>query len=186
MAYTYRGTNRDTLDPTPARRPAVGKGEFNPDRCGTYSGYRQHQTHKSPACQPCKDAMAAYSREYYERIGGRPKVAVKSDRKRGPGKNPRNGSGCGTYNGHAAHKRAGTPACEPCKEALRAYKREREQARAAGGEKPKKAFDQSLCGTRPGYQQHLRHKVPACLDCRRATAEYTRAYRASIREQVAA
>jgi hypothetical protein len=180
MAYQYRGTNRDTLETEPARRPAAPKGTFNPERCGTYSGYRQHQQSRTRACQPCKDAQSAYTRDYYEKRGGRPKVAIPSTRKRSVGKNPKNGSGCGTYNGHAAHKRAGTPACAPCLDALREYKRAREQARAAGdvGKRGPAPFDPARCGDYAGYKQHQRTGVPACLPCRQASAEHTKAYRA--------
>nr|MDT0658073.1 hypothetical protein [Micromonospora sp. DSM 115978] len=32
-------------------------------KCGTYAGYKRHQNHREPACQPCKDAVAARARE---------------------------------------------------------------------------------------------------------------------------
>jgi hypothetical protein len=175
MAYVYRGTKLDALEPEPVRR---APGVFNPDRCGTTSGYNQHQVHGTPACRPCKDAQSEYRRAYYERIGGRPRVKAHSDRKRGTGKAPKNGTGCGTYNGHAAHKRDGTPACDPCKAAAREYKRVREQAKAVGAAKAVAVFDPSRCGTRAGYQQHYRHRIPACLPCRSANAEHGRTWRA--------
>lgn len=42
-------------------------------------------------------------------------------RKRGPGRNNKHGSGCGTNNGWAAHNRQGTVACDPCVAAHREY-----------------------------------------------------------------
>lgn len=42
-------------------------------------------------------------------------------RKRGPGKNNKHGSGCGTNNGYWAHKRAGDDACGDCLQARRDY-----------------------------------------------------------------
>jgi hypothetical protein len=198
MAYV-RGARRSSLvtkltvsepQATLAAAPAAPRPKvtrvFDPSKCGTYAGYRQHDRYNVPTCDPCKDAMAAYSRDYYDRIGGRPKPEVPSTVKRGPGKNPKHGSGCGTYNGYGAHHRAGTPVCDPCKEARRAYRKERDRAVKAGdGRKRRKAFDPTLCGTRSGYQQHLRHENTACMDCRRASAAYIRAYRASIRKAAA-
>lgn len=32
--------------------------------CGTYAGYQRHRLRGEPACQPCKDAAAAYQREH--------------------------------------------------------------------------------------------------------------------------
>jgi hypothetical protein len=34
-----------------------------PSKCGTRSGYLAHQRQQEPACQPCKDAAARFSKE---------------------------------------------------------------------------------------------------------------------------
>lgn len=41
--------------------------------------------------------------------------------------------------------------------------------------KPRKPFDLGLCGTQKGYQQHRRHGLEQCADCRRAHTEYEKA-----------
>lgn len=195
MAYV-RGARRsnlivklavsETQETEPEATRAKITKSFDPSKCGTYAGYKQHGRYNVPACDPCKDAQAAYSREYYDQIGGRLKPDVPSTQKRGLGKNPKHGSGCGTYNGYSAHIRKGTPVCEPCRDARRAYKRGLELAQTTGdGRRRPKVFDPTMCGTRPGYQQHLRHGIPACMECRRASAEYLRNYRANIRKAAA-
>lgn len=45
-------------------------------------------------------------------------------RKRGQGKNNKHGTGCGTNNGWAAHKRANEPVCNDCYWAHREYANE--------------------------------------------------------------
>lgn len=52
MTYTYNGTQpwtkpRQTLT-------------FDPTKCGTRKGYRQHQNHAIPACKPCRQAHNTY------------------------------------------------------------------------------------------------------------------------------
>jgi len=37
--------------------------------CGTNGGYQQHRKHGEEACQPCKDANAAYVKEWRSRSG---------------------------------------------------------------------------------------------------------------------
>jgi hypothetical protein len=37
------------------------------EKCGTRTGYYLHRKVNEPACQPCKDAIAAYKREYLSR-----------------------------------------------------------------------------------------------------------------------
>lgn len=49
-------------------------------------------------------------------------------RKRGPGRNNKNGSGCGTNNGYWAHKRAGEDVCAPCIRAHREYNKAAENS----------------------------------------------------------
>lgn len=49
-------------------------------------------------------------------------------RKRGPGKNNKHGSGCGTNNGYWAHKRADEDVCAPCIRAHRKYNKAAEKS----------------------------------------------------------
>ena len=120
MAYTYRGTIRDIEEePQPVFRTV---GEFDPAKCGTYAGYRAHQKYKVPACRECKDAQAAYSRDYIERCGGRPRLAPREFQ---PG-------ACGTYAGYARHLRSPVPPCPECHKAWLEYRREWHARKKAG------------------------------------------------------
>lgn len=112
MAYQYKGTIHD-LDETTA--PVTGHG--------TYAGYRKHQREGSPACQECKDAQASYSREYYEKRGGRDRSRAKAPEEQGKrGRKPVHGTGCGTPAGTQQHYRTGTPVCGPCRQAMSEYR----------------------------------------------------------------
>jgi hypothetical protein len=41
--------------------PCAGESE---SPCGTYAGYQRHLRRDEPSCQPCRDAAAAYQREW--------------------------------------------------------------------------------------------------------------------------
>lgn len=41
---------------------------FDPSKCGTRKGYRQHQNHGIPACQACKGAHNTYMNDRNKRI----------------------------------------------------------------------------------------------------------------------
>ena len=112
MAYQYRGTVREVEDDYQPQRQRVGA--FDPAKCGTYAGYRAHQTYRVPACQDCKDAQASYTRDYIERRGGWPQH---TDLEFKPG-------ACGTYAGYMRHKRSGGKPCTKCREAYTGYMRE--------------------------------------------------------------
>lgn len=117
MGYRYRGTLRDVSEPAPTRTPSTPGPKpkppvFDPDRCGTYYGYKQHEKFGIEKCQPCKDANAAVSRDYEARLktGG--------VRRHGRGFRP---DACGTRRGYCRHQRHKVPACAPCAEASRVY-----------------------------------------------------------------
>ena len=121
MAYQYRGTIRDVTEPQPEPAksrpkskpgPKPRPGIFDPAKCGTYAGYKQHGAYGIEACQPCKDANAASSRSYEARLkaGG--------VRRHGRGFQP---DACGTRAGYCRHQRHKVPACGPCAEASRIY-----------------------------------------------------------------
>jgi hypothetical protein len=113
MAYQYKGTIRDIEDDTPAPRPKK-LTEFDPSACGEYRGYRRHQQHGVPACDPCLGAMAAYSRDRYQK---RPAKAFNPD-------------ACGSWKGWQRHQYHNVPACDACMAASREYQRERRAANA--------------------------------------------------------
>jgi len=84
--------------------------------------------------------------------------------------------GCGTYAGYRRHQRSNAAPCEDCREAARAYWRERDETSKTA---PKRVygFDPSACGTNAGYARHQRYNVEPCDPCRRATAQYIADYR---------
>lgn len=106
MAYIYRGANRD-MEPEPEQLPP---GVFNPAKCGTLAGYRQHQKHGTPTCDYCKAAQADYSRDYKQKVknGHQPHRGFRDD-------------ACGTDAGYSRHKRHNVTPCDPCNEAHRTY-----------------------------------------------------------------
>lgn len=112
MAYRWNGAPELadvepvlTLVETPKRGPKPKTPVFNPSRCGTLSGYKQHRQHGQDACAPCKAAMAAYGREYAAR------VKLSGVRR---GFNP---DKCGTRAGYRRHERSDVPTCGPCRAA---------------------------------------------------------------------
>jgi hypothetical protein len=112
--YVYRGTLRDVKTaaaptrtpstPGPKPKPRV----FDPAKCGTYKGYKQHQDGDTEKCQPCKDANAAYSRAYGARPPGPVHRGFRPDK-------------CGTRAGYFRHLRHGVPVCGPCAAAHAGY-----------------------------------------------------------------
>lgn len=110
MAYVWKGTVPD-VESEPAVRPRTSTGVFDPAKCGTYAGYRQHQKHGVPSCRDCKDAQASYSRDYEERRKTEPARTRSFDP-----------SACGTYAGYKRHVRYGVPTCPECREGYRVYK----------------------------------------------------------------
>lgn len=40
---------------------------FDPSKCGTYAGYRQHVRHKNTKCEPCRESYKAYMADYREK-----------------------------------------------------------------------------------------------------------------------
>ncbi|MDQ0854814.1 hypothetical protein QFZ79_002925 [Arthrobacter sp. V4I6] len=123
MAYVYKGTNHDAdtaLTLVPQRpistQPAPA---FNAAECGTLRWYRHHLDAGVPACQPCKAANAAASREY----------EVK--KKLGLIRRGFNPDACGTNRGFKRHMRADGNPCGPCLRAHRGYMHDYRQARKA-------------------------------------------------------
>lgn len=157
--------------PKPPRAP-----QTNAAACGTYSGYKAHKTRGDEACHSCKEALAAYCREYRARL-------------KDGGITPRRPSSCGSHTGYTAHKVRGDKACEPCLIAHATYMRAYNAARKAAGTVPPpkplgrraRPFDPSLCGTTAGWNQHSRHKQPRCEACKQARKIYDAEYLARKR-----
>lgn len=82
------------------------RGDVQP--CGTTAAYQRHLKSGEPACEACRAARAAYTR----------------DRRAGmvPARVPPQ---CGTLSGHDAHRYRGEPSCRPCLDAYAAYVRDR-------------------------------------------------------------
>lgn len=76
---------------------------------------------------------------------------------------------CGTTSGHARHIRLREPTCEACREAKRAYMRERYDRRVDRKPRPP-----APCGSRAGYERHLRDGEKACRTCLDANAAQQR------------
>ena len=113
MAYVYRGTIRDEPEIyAPKRTAKIPLRDFNPDKCGTYAGYRRHIRYQIPVCATCRVAQRAYDREYDKRRNGRSVLGPSIFQ---PNK-------CGTTAGYWQHRRYDIDVCPECRDALRAYK----------------------------------------------------------------
>lgn len=125
MAYVYRGKIHDVGTTTPLdtlavqNYPATVPAVFDPTKCGTAYGYKLHDATNTAKCQPCKDANAAYSRDYEARL------------KTGQVRRGFNPDACGTNRGWHRHKRHDVQACDGCESAHADYMRDYYQARKA-------------------------------------------------------
>lgn len=110
MAYQYRGTRTLATEQEPEEPLTVERAPFDPAKCGTYKGYKQHQNHKVPPCQACKTAAANYKHELAARHkAGQVVRQFRSDK-------------CGTLAGYSRHKRHDTPVCAECQTARAEYR----------------------------------------------------------------
>lgn len=67
MGYQYRGKIRDVSEPAPIRptsTPGPKPRGFDPRKCGTRAGYKQHERHGQKPCAPCTAANTAYTSDY--------------------------------------------------------------------------------------------------------------------------
>lgn len=74
-------------------------------KCGTLPGYRYHIYHRTPPCDPCKQANALRQRQPADRATAPTVTRVD----------------CGTYNGWAKHARRKEQPCAPCQKAKNDY-----------------------------------------------------------------
>lgn len=63
MGYVYKGTQPEPAPLRDASTPGP-KPAFDPAKCGTRKGYRQHLRHGQDACAPCTAANTASSSAY--------------------------------------------------------------------------------------------------------------------------
>ena len=167
--YVWNGVPEPPAMPAPKRPRAPREMRKNVAACGTYSGYKSHRVRGEEACHQCKEAMAAYCREYRARIKSGEIVVRKS-----PIPN------CGTHSGYARHLANGDTACQDCRIAhatyMRAYNAKRaglETSRPVG--RPPR-LKPELCGTPAGYGQHFRWKQRPCEACKQARKVYDAEY----------
>jgi hypothetical protein len=129
MAYVYKGTQRD-LEPVEPYIPRKGKPGpkpkplvFDPSKCGSQKGYKQHRRHGQEACDPCKAGNAAYHREWTKA-----RQVPKAERPVGV----YDPEFCGSHKGYNRHQRRNTTPCTPCRaghnEHMREYKASRKAA----------------------------------------------------------
>lgn len=118
MGYVYKGTVHDAANPIP--EIISTPGVFNAEKCGTTAGHKQHRTLGIPVCEPCREAMADYNREYRRRrqAGAAVRTGFNPDK-------------CGTYAGYHRHLRSGVPACDACTVANSDYLHNFREARRA-------------------------------------------------------
>ena len=102
--YVWNGTPEPPKPPrprTPRKQADVGT------YCGTRTGYAIHKRGKEKACQPCKEAENAYSREYRRKIHNGLLTPP----------TPFNPDACGTMTGYRRHQRHRVTICQPCRDA---------------------------------------------------------------------
>lgn len=90
---------------------------------------------------------------------------------------------CGTDSGYRRHHRFNTEVCEPCRQAHKDRTRIDNGNRSARKSRAKSTGPRSAaarqqrgnrCGTRPGYDDHIKLRTPSCGPCRAALAAYRR------------
>lgn len=119
MGYQYRGKIHDLDEPATA---PVAPGEFDPAKCGTYAGYKQHQKRGVPSCDACRAACAEYRRNWYH--AKKKPVQERAEGVYDP-------EFCGTRNGYERHRRRNTIPCAPCRAGHNDYARDYKARRAA-------------------------------------------------------
>lgn len=113
--YVYRGTQPD-LEPVVPHIPRKGKPGpkpkplvFDPSKCGSHKGYKQHQRHGVEICDGCRKANADYHRDW------RAAQPPRAPKERAAGVfDP---ACCGTPQGYDRHVRNNTRTCLPCRAA---------------------------------------------------------------------
>lgn len=172
--YVYKGTIRD-VEPAPVRDASTPgpKPVFDPAKCGTMPGYKQHLRYNTDPCGPCRAANAEHSAAYRAR---KPKTV-------------RVLKPCGTHAAYNRHLKNGEAPCEECTVAHAAYQSTQRRDEAGRTRLTVKPLDPGSCGTYNGYRSHLRRGQTPCPPCAEARAVYYEAWKATQErsaEQVAA
>jgi DNA (cytosine-5)-methyltransferase 1 len=111
LLVTYYGTYAGKVHDVELAHTPTAPASFDPSKCGTMSGYKQHRKFGIAPCQPCKDAAAAYHRDYLVRARNGETVAkFLPDR-------------CGSMTGYRRHMRHGVPVCVACRAVRNEWKR---------------------------------------------------------------
>ncbi len=113
MGYVWKGTTPAGEPEPTVPEPTRGHRPWNPELCGTYPGYAQHQRHGIEACRDCRAANNEYNRAITRNPDGTLKLA----------RTPFDASACGTYKGAMRHRRRGLPICRACRDAYNAANR---------------------------------------------------------------
>ena len=117
--YVWKGKPEEDAPKKPATQ------RITTSICGTHSGYQAHLYYRQEACRPCKEAQAAYHREYRQRAK-RGEITPRAQLV----------DNCGTNAGYMRHIRRGVDACQPCRTAHSKYtsghkRRQRAERKAA-------------------------------------------------------
>lgn len=159
----------DAPEPVGSRLSSIPgpKPVFDPLKCGTLPGYKQHHRHGQEPCGPCKAVNAEASR-----------------RSRVP--KPRVLKPCGTHAAYTRHIKAGEKPCAPCLAGHAAY--EAKNRRGANGRLRLivAPLNPAKCGTYAGYKAHTNRGQKACQPCSAARTEYYLAQKAAQQERSAA
>jgi len=103
--------------------------------CGSLGGYSRHKKRGEPVCDPCREANRIYQADYRAN-----RARSAADR----AANPRVLAPCGTYGAARRHKAHDEELCDPCKQAERDYKTEKQRDYRAAKKAKAKAFEAML------------------------------------------
>lgn len=170
MAYVYKGTVRD-VEPAPVRNASTPgpKPVFDPAKCGTMPGYKQHLRHNTDPCDPCRAANAEHSATYRAR---KPKTV-------------RVLKPCGTHAAYNRHLKNGEAPCDACTEGHRIYQANKRLDPAGRVRLTLAPLDPTKCGTYAGYKAHTSRGQKACPPCAAARTAYAEAHKAAQERRAA-
>lgn len=180
MAYVYRGTKHDVIEPLNPipERPQRSKARartpvFYPAKCGTAAGAVQHRRFKTPACEPCAEARRDYDRDWRDRRRA-------GFRRPAPGFNP---DKCGTTAGYKQHSKYGVELCDPCRKAKSDYVAAAKATKPKPPPKPRKRPKPPIpCGSYAAHRRHKRAGEPIDDACREAYNAHERERRPATRQ----
>ena len=176
MAYQYRGTVRDTepedLLPDPST-PGPQRRPFDPAKCGTRAGFKQHARHDEDPCVRCVEANRAYQDAY-------------NKARRAVTRRPLVLRPCGTNAAYARHITHGEDPCDPCTVAHAEYQRKNRIGPDGKTRLTVAPLNPDSCGEYKGYKAHIRRGQDPCDPCAAAQVEYFQDWKAKQQERRAA